>query len=70
MKKNMGTTDKTIRVILAAIIAILYFTNFITGTLGIVLLVLASVLLLTSFVSFCPLYAPFGINTCTNKTEM
>ena len=67
MKKNMGTTDKAIRVLIAAVIAILYFTNTIGGTLGIVLLVLAGVFLLTSFISFCPLYAPFGINTCKTK---
>lgn len=69
MKKNMGTADKTIRIVVAALIAILYYTDYITGTLGIVLLVLAAVFLLTSFVSFCPLYAPFGISTCPNKSE-
>jgi len=69
MKKNMGSTDKIIRVIIAIIIAALYFTNVITGTLGIVLLVLAGVFVLTSFISFCPLYAPFGLNTCSNKKK-
>ncbi len=69
MKKNMGTTDRIIRTIIAAIIAVLYFTNTITGTLGIVLLVLAVVFLLTSLVSFCPLYAPFGLNTCSTKEK-
>jgi fatty acid desaturase len=67
MKKNMGNSDRIIRFIIAAIIAALYFTGTITGTLGIVLLVLAGVFLLTSFISFCPLYAPFGISTCTMK---
>lgn len=67
MKANMGSTDKMVRLIVAALIAILYFTNVISGTLGIVLLVLAAVLVLTSVVSFCPLYAPFGINTCRTK---
>lgn len=67
MKKNMGSTDKIIRISLAVIIAILFFTGTITGTLGIVLLVLAGVFLLTSLVSFCPLYAPFGIKTCAVK---
>ena len=67
MKKNMGTTDKTIRVIVAIIIAGLYFTNVITGTLGLVLMVLSAVFVLTSLVSFCPLYAPFGITTCAVK---
>jgi len=64
MKKNMGTADRTIRTILAVVFAVLYFTNVITGTLGIVLMVLAAVFLLTSLVSFCPLYAPFGLKTC------
>ncbi|MBZ0097744.1 MAG: DUF2892 domain-containing protein, partial [Taibaiella sp.] len=64
MKKNMGNTDRTIRILLAIVIAGLYFGNIITGTLGLVLLVLAVVFLLTSLVSFCPLYAIFGLNTC------
>ena len=69
MKKNMGTADRIIRLVLAAIIGILYFTNILTGTLGIVLLVLSGIFLLTSFVSFCPLYAPFGISTCAIKSK-
>jgi len=64
MKPNMGTLDRIARVVIAAIIAALYFTNIISGTVGIVLLVLAGVFVLTSAISFCPLYAPFGINTC------
>jgi len=69
MTKNMGTADRFIRTILAAVFAILYFTNVITGTIGIVLMVLAAAFLLTSFISFCPLYAPFGLSTCsTEKT--
>lgn len=67
MKKNMGNTDRIIRVLLAILMGVLYFTNVITGTLGIVLLVLAAVFVLTSFISFCPLYAPFGISTCKVK---
>ncbi|NND79330.1 MAG: DUF2892 domain-containing protein [Maribacter sp.] len=67
MKKNMGNPDRIIRFIIAAIIAVLYFTGNITGTLGIVLLILAGVFLLTSFFSFCPLYAPFRISTCPMK---
>ena len=69
MKKNMGSTDKIIRVIIAAIVAVLYFTGTISGTLGIVLLVLAGIFVLTSLVSFCPLYAPFGIKTCPLKEK-
>ena len=67
MKKNMGNTDRVIRLIIAAVIGVLYYTGTISGTLGIVLLVLAGVFVLTSFVSFCPLYAPFGISTCSTK---
>lgn len=67
MKKNMGSTDRIIRTIFAAVVAVLYFTGTITGTLGLVLLVLAAVFLLTSLISFCPLYAPFGISTCKIK---
>jgi len=67
MKKNMGTVDKTIRIIIALIIGILFFTKVITGTLGIVLLVLAIVFLLTSIISFCPLYTLIGCNTCKVK---
>lgn len=63
----MGSADRMIRVIIAAIIVVLYITNVISGTLGIILLVFAAVFVLTSFVSFCPLYAPFGINTCATK---
>ncbi len=68
MKKNMGSTDRIIRLLLAAVFAVLYFTNVVTGTLGIVLLVLGAVFALTSVISFCPLYAPFGISTCKTKS--
>lgn len=67
MKKNMGNVDRVIRVLIAAVIAVLYFANIITGTLGIILLALGGIFLLTSLVSFCPLYAPFGIKTCKTK---
>lgn len=64
MKKNMGNADRIVRFLVAALVAVLYFTNVITGTLGIVLLVAAAVFVLTSLVSFCPLYTLLGINTC------
>lgn len=67
MKKNMGSADRVIRLVIAAIVAALYFTGTIGGTLGIVLIVLAGVFVLTSFISFCPLYAPFGLSTCPKK---
>ena len=63
MKKNMGTIDKVVRIFAALVIAGLYFANIISGTAAIVLLVLAGVFILTSFISFCPLYLPFGIST-------
>ncbi|MCL6266575.1 YgaP family membrane protein [Flagellimonas myxillae] len=69
MKKNMGSADRIVRFIIAAIIGVLYYTGNIGGTLGIVLLVLAGVFVLTSFISFCPLYAPFGISTCAVKQK-
>lgn len=67
MKPNMGTTDKIIRIALAALVAILYFTNVISGTLGIILLVVAGVFVLTSLISFCPLYPILGMNTKEKK---
>ncbi|MBW8361207.1 MAG: DUF2892 domain-containing protein [Kaistella sp.] len=69
MKKNMGSTDKIIRILIAVLIAVLFFTNVISGTLGIVLLVLAGVFVLTSLISFCPLYALFGMNTCPRDKQ-
>ena len=67
MKKNMGTADKIIRILIAVVIAVLYFMEVISGTVAIVLGVLAVIFVLASLVSFCPLYLPFGIKTC--KTE-
>ncbi|ULC58803.1 DUF2892 domain-containing protein [Flaviramulus sp. BrNp1-15] len=67
MKKNMGTTDKAIRILIAIGIALLYFFDVIEGTLAYVLMAVAIILLLTSFISFCPLYKPFGISTCKIK---
>jgi hypothetical protein len=63
MKANVGTTDKIIRVTLAALFAVLFLAKVVTGTLGIVLLVLAGTLILTSFISWCPVYLPFGLST-------
>jgi len=63
MKKNMGTVDKTIRIFVAAIVALLYFTGVISGTLAIVLLVFAVIFVITSLFSVCPLYPLLGMNT-------
>jgi fatty acid desaturase len=64
MKKNMGNTDKIIRIVVAIIAVALYFTGTLTGALGIVALLAAGIFLLTSFISFCPLYTILGISTC------
>lgn len=68
MKKNMGTIDRAIRVVVAIVIGILYFTNQITGVAAIILGILAVVFLLTSAVSTCPLYLPFGLSTRPKET--
>ncbi len=67
MKTNMGGMDRSIRIGIALLAVALYFTNILTGTLGIVALVVAGIFLLTSVISFCPLYAIFGITTCPVK---
>lgn len=63
----MGSIDRIVRLILAAVFAILFFTHTVSGTAGVILLVLAAVFTLTSVISFCPLYPIFGINTCSKK---
>ena len=63
MKKNMGTIDRALRILVALGIIALYFTNVISGILAIILLAFAAIFILTSFMSFCPLYLPFGIST-------
>lgn len=69
MKKNMGGADKVIRLVVALIIVIAFFQGVISGTLGYVLLVVASIFTVTSLISFCPLYTIFGLNTCANKKQ-
>ncbi len=67
MKKNMGGSDRTIRIIVALIVAALYFTGTVSGVIGTILLALGAIFLATSFVSFCPIYAIFGFSTCKVK---
>ena len=67
MKKNMGNLDKGIRLVIVITIALLYFNNIIEGSLGLVLLALAVISLITTFIGFCPLYTLLGINTCKTK---
>lgn len=68
MKKNMGNIDRIIRMIAAIVFSALYFTGTVTGTVGLVLVILGAVFLATSFISFCPLYTLFGVNTCKKKS--
>jgi hypothetical protein len=63
MKANMGLIDRIMRIVAALIITVLYFTHIMSGMVAIILIVIASVFILTSFISFCPLYLPFGIST-------
>jgi len=67
MKKNVGVFDKVFRIVVAIIIALLYYFEIVTGTVGLVLLIVAIVFLLTALINFCGLYALFGINTCSKK---
>jgi Na+(H+)/acetate symporter ActP len=67
MKKNMGTIDRVIRVLLAIVVGILYLTGNISGTAAIILGILAVVFILTSVIGFCPLYVPFHISTIGKK---
>lgn len=65
----MGRLDRILRIVLALLFVALYATNVITGTLGIVLIVASGIFLITSFLSFCPLYTVFGLNTCSVKNK-
>ena len=67
MKKNMGSTDRFIRIFIAVALLTTFYTDTVTGTLGYVMAAVAGVLILTTFVSFCPLYTLFGVNTCKLK---
>ena len=67
MKKNMGSADRIFRILIAVVIAVLYWQGIITGTLAILLLVVGGIFLLTSIVSLCPLYSVIGMNTCKIK---
>ena len=67
MKKNMGNTDRIIRLTVTVLFTALFFTNTVTGIAGIILLVFAGVFVITSLVGFCPVYTLLGLNTCTPK---
>lgn len=68
MKKNVNNIDKGIRVAIAALVALLYYFDVITGTLAYVLMGVGIILLVTSLINFCPLYRLLGINTCKLKS--
>ncbi|ROL60454.1 DUF2892 domain-containing protein [Bacteroidetes/Chlorobi group bacterium ChocPot_Mid] len=67
MKKNMGSIDKIIRIVVALLIIVLFFAKILSGTVAIILLVISLIFILTSIVGFCPLYRIFGLTTCKTK---
>ncbi len=67
MKKNMGNADRIIRVLIFAVTVILFFSGIVTGTLGYILMGVGSILLITSFINFCPIYSVLGIKTNKSK---
>jgi len=70
MKKNMSSTDSIIRILIAALITVLFFTKIITGTFAIVMIIVAAIFLATSVIGFCPLYALIGVKTCKTKSNL
>lgn len=67
MKKNMGTIDRVVRILIALLVVVLYFTKVLTGTPAIILLVISGILVLTSIIGTCPLYLPFGLTTAKKE---
>lgn len=67
MQINMGTVDRVIRIAIAAIIVALYYMGQISGTLAIVLIIVATAFALTSLIGWCPAYLPFHISTCKRQ---
>ncbi len=63
MKSNVSTADRIVRIMVAVIVAALYFANLISGTTAIILIAIGAVLLLTSLINFCPLYYVLGLST-------
>ncbi len=68
MKKNIGTIDRIVRILIAAMIIYLYFSNVISGTMGIILIAISAVLVITSIISFCPLFFLLGLKSTKNKS--
>lgn len=69
MKKNVGNLDRILRILIAAVIAVLFFSHLISGTLAIVLMTLAGIFLVTAFIGVCPIYLALGMKTTQKKTE-
>jgi hypothetical protein len=67
MKKNLGSTDRIVRLFIGILLAVAYFTNLITGTMGLIWMIAGLVLGLTSFISFCPIYWMFKISSCKKQ---
>jgi hypothetical protein len=67
MKKNLGTIDKVIRILIAAAFITMYFSGVITGTVGIVLIIFSVIFVLTTLGGTCPIYLPFGLSTLRKK---
>jgi hypothetical protein len=67
MKRNIGVFDKVFRIVVALVIALLYYFEIITGTVGLVLIIVAAIFLLTALINFCGLYTLFGCNTCSKN---
>ncbi|APQ16079.1 YgaP family membrane protein [Maribacter hydrothermalis] len=67
MKKNMGSTDRFIRIFIAVALLTTFYTDTVTGTLGYIMAAVAGILILTTFISFCPIYTVLGVNTCKIK---
>jgi hypothetical protein len=67
MKKNVGTIDKVVRILISVAVISLYFTHVLSGTAGIILLVVSGILVITAFTGLCPLYLLLGLNTGKEK---
>lgn len=70
MKTNVGTADRIVRIVLALLFSVLYFTGTVEGTLGLALLILGGAFLVTAVVGWCGLYTLFGISTCPVKDKV
>ena len=69
MKANMGTTDRTLRLVTVIAVAVCYFTSVISGTVALIAGIIAVIFLITSMVGVCPAYLPFGLSTLRKRTD-